>query len=212
MDKIIIKKITNTNELKPGMIILNANKALEKQNNSSIIQKMKVLENKDGVVRCIIDDENGFMKVVITNFIISNLELNLYYLVDNDLQEDIKSDTSYFNKDIINLKRENRELKKKVRKYKTILKNNFALTENNTQDKQEHVTIIMENTCTILGSIYDVVAFRKNSNTIFVNIFNHSNSAKGQAICHDEDEFNVEIGIELAFARAKAKLIENILK
>lgn len=108
------------------------------------------------------------------------------------------------------------ELEKKLRKLKA-KKYNYVIFDKLVTEELTEVLDLQEdlrnevNKHINLKAKYRVLANRTNEKTIVVKIFNFATGeleGKGKSICHDEDEFDLELGCRIAQYRAKANVYE----
>lgn len=214
-----LKKINQISDLRLNETYLLFNKDIEssiRKSNSNTCTYVKVIEINKTSFAIQMDD---MAKVIIQHDML-NKYLH-FYTLDNQISNDV-----------VNLKRKIKKLEKKNIKLNKILqKNNIQLTH----EKESKNTIIKRKKKLKIVDVYkdnvlgyeDVLIVIKTNNTNIVEItislepcknkqsnitVNEQIKIKGIATKHKDDEFNYELGKQLAYSRAINKLMERIVQ
>lgn len=214
-----LKKINQISDLRLNETYLLFNKDIEssiRKSNSNTCTYVKVIEINKTSFAIQMDD---MAKVIIQHDML-NKYLH-FYTLDNQISNDV-----------VNLKRKIKKIEKKNIKLNKILqKNNIQLTH----EKESKNTIIKQKKKLKIVDAYkdnvlgyeDVLIVIKTNNTNIVEItislepcknkqsnitVNEQIKIKGIATKHKDDEFNYELGKQLAYSRAINKLMERIVQ
>lgn len=214
-----LKKINQISDLRLNETYLLFNKDIEssiRKSNSNTCTYVKVIEINKTSFAIQMDD---MAKVIIQHDML-NKYLH-FYTLDNQISNDV-----------VNLKRKIKKLEKKNIKLNKILqKNNIQLThekesKNTIIKRKKKLKIVDAYKDNVLG-YEDVLIVIKTNNTNIVEItislepcknkqsnitVNEQIKIKGIATKHKDDEFNYELGKQLAYSRAINKLMERIVQ